>query len=199
MRADLAASQWVLTRQEVIVRSQALELARHVIAHCARVKDLEQVHHFVLRMRHQRRRKNDQTSLNIAVGVEVRHAAFFAPAFRELLERHDVAFVISDGAGRWPMESFVTASFAYVRLHGSEELYASGYRPEELDRWAETCAALATRGLDVFVYFDNDAKVHAPADAEGLMRRLGIAMPAHPLSPSDRSASRLRRSFGSRR
>ena len=50
--------------------------------------------------------------------VEVRHEAFFAPAFRELLERHDVAFVISDGAGRWPMATFVTASFAYVRLHG---------------------------------------------------------------------------------
>ncbi len=111
--------------------------------------------------------------------VEVRRAAFFAPAFRGLLEQHDVAFVISDGAGRWPMESFVTASFAYVRLHGSEELYVSGYRPEELDRWACTCAALAARGLDVFVYFDNDAKVHAPADAEGLMRRLGTAPPGH--------------------
>ena len=79
------------------------------------------------------------------------------------------------------MATFVTASFAYVRLHGSEDLYVSGYRPEELDRWASTCAALAARGLEVFVYFDNDAKVHAPADAEGLMRRLGIAPPAHPM------------------
>jgi uncharacterized protein YecE (DUF72 family) len=104
--------------------------------------------------------------------VEVRHEAFFAPAFRELLERHGIAFVISDGAGRWPLGFFVTASFAYVRLHGSEELYVSGYCPEELDWWASTCAALAARGLEVFVYFDNDAKVHAPADAESLMARL---------------------------
>jgi hypothetical protein len=59
----------------VIVRTQAFELARRVIAHRARVKNLEQVHHFVLRMRHQRRRKYDQTSLNIAGDIEVRHAA----------------------------------------------------------------------------------------------------------------------------
>ena len=29
-------------------------------------------------------------------------------------------------------------------------------------------------GLDVFVYFDNDAKVHAPFDAMALQERLGI-------------------------
>ena len=30
-------------------------------------------------------------------------------------------------------------------------------------------------GLDVFVYFDNDAKVHAPFDAIALQERLGVA------------------------
>jgi len=130
---------------------------------------------------------------SIRHAVEVRREVFFAPAFRQLLERHDIAFVISDGARRWPMESFVTAGFAYVRLHGAEELYVSGYRPEELDRWATTCAALAARGLDVFVYFDNDAKVHAPADAEGLMRRLGIALPAYPMPPLLGRAAAARR------
>jgi hypothetical protein len=30
-----------------------------------------------------------------------------------------------------------------------------------------------TRARDVFVYFDNDVKVHAPFDAASLMRRLG--------------------------
>jgi uncharacterized protein YecE (DUF72 family) len=30
------------------------------------------------------------------------------------------------------------------------------------------------RGRDVFVYFDNDAKVRAPADAAALAERLGI-------------------------
>ncbi len=34
------------------------------------------------------------------------------------------------------MPRTVTADFVYLRLHGSEELYASGYRDEALDRWA---------------------------------------------------------------
>ena len=59
----------------------------------------------------------------------------------------------------------------YVRLHGDEELYASGYSAAALDRWAEKCRGWAGEG-DVFVYFDNDAKGYAPHDAMGLIERL---------------------------
>lgn len=106
--------------------------------------------------------------------VEVRHPVFFAPEFLALLRRHDIAFVVSDGAGRWPTAEHVTASFVYVRLHGAEELYVSGYRPRELDRWSDACRAWLRSGRDVYVYFDNDAKVHAPFDAMALMDRLGV-------------------------
>jgi uncharacterized protein YecE (DUF72 family) len=34
------------------------------------------------------------------------------------------------------------------------------------------------QGCDVYVYFDNDAKVHAPFDAMSLMDRLGLRAPA---------------------
>ena len=70
----------------------------------------------------------------------------------------------------------VTADFVYVRRHGSSELYASRYSDAELDRWAERIAAWrAPRrgGRDVYVYFDNDAKVHAPSDARRLSERVG--------------------------
>ena len=30
----------------------------------------------------------------------------------------------------------VTSDFVYVRLHGADELYVSGYDDEALDRWA---------------------------------------------------------------
>ena len=55
-----------------------------------------------------------------------------------------------------------TSDFRYVRLHGETELYASGYTDESLDRWAETCRDWLDEGHDVHVYFDNDAKGHAP-------------------------------------
>jgi len=91
----------------------------------------------------------------------------------------------------WPYAEDVTADFVYLRLHGSEELYASGYSDEALDHFAARIRLWA-RGLqpndarlivadvdevrqgprDVFVYFDNDAKVRAPVDARSLRARL---------------------------
>jgi len=123
------------------------------------------------------------SDLPIRHAVEVRQEAFFASPFLELLRRHDIAFVVSDGAGRWPLAEHVTASFVYVRLHGAEELYVSGYRPEELDRWAHACRGWLDSHRDVYVYFDNDAKVHAPVDAIGLMNRLGMETVPRDLPP----------------
>jgi len=120
---------------------------------------------------------------------EVRHESFRDRAFIDLLRRHGVALVCSD-AVTWPRLTDVTADFVYCRLHGSEELYASGYDDAALDDWAARVTAWSsgreprdaerigakppTRRRDVFVYFDNDAKVRAPPDALGLMRRLGL-------------------------
>ena len=43
------------------------------------------------------------------------------------------ALVVADTV-EWPLLMDVTSSFVYCRLHGSEELYASGYEAEALDR-----------------------------------------------------------------
>ena len=66
-----------------------------------------------------------------------------------------------------------TSDFRYVRLHGDVELYASGYSDRALDQWADSCRRWA-ENRDVFVYFDNDIKVHAPFDAIALQERLGL-------------------------
>ena len=72
----------------------------------------------------------------------------------------------------------VTSDLVYVRLHGDRELYTSGYGDAALDRWAARVRTWDAAGLDVLVYFDNDAKVHAPFDAIALQERLGISPPA---------------------
>ena len=110
--------------------------------------------------------------------MEVRHASYETPSFFALLRAYGVAAVTADTAGKWPLIEEQTADFSYVRLHGAEELYSSGYSDEALDRWAEKVRAWG-QGRDVFVYFDNDVKVHAPFDAMGLMRRLGLT-PSQP-------------------
>jgi len=105
--------------------------------------------------------------------LEVRHASFKTAAFTDLLREHHIAVVVADTAGKWPLIREVTADFGYVRLHGDKELYTSGYTDQALDSWARTVRGWSEGGRDVYVYFDNDAKVHAPFDAQALARRLG--------------------------
>jgi uncharacterized protein YecE (DUF72 family) len=54
-------------------------------------------------------------------------------------------------------------------------LYVSGYTDAELDAWAKKIDAWQSsrrKVRDVYVYFDNDAKVHAPFDAAKLSERV---------------------------
>lgn len=86
---------------------------------------------------------------------------------------------MADTAGTFPYAEELTAEFVYVRLHGSEALYASGYRDAELDAWAGRLRRWAGGGArDVFVYLDNDARGHTPFDALRLAARLGSSAAA---------------------
>jgi uncharacterized protein YecE (DUF72 family) len=123
---------------------------------------------------------SDLRSRRIRHVLEVRHDSFRDPAAAQLLREHDIGLVVADTAGRWPLLETVTSDLVYVRLHGDTELYASGYGDPALDAWARRCLAWAGNGLDVVVYFDNDARGHAPHDAEALLHRLP-SPPAYPL------------------
>lgn len=104
--------------------------------------------------------------------LEVRHPSFDSAEAFDLLRRNDVSLVVADTAGRFPDIRAVTSDFMYVRLHGAEELYVSGYTDEQLDAWAHLARGWLADGRDVYAYFDNDTKVHAPFDAMGLRERL---------------------------
>lgn len=121
--------------------------------------------------------------------VEVRHNSFLNPWFVEMLREHNVAIVFADTAGRWPYMEDMTADFIYVRLHGDEELYVSGYDDDALNFWSKRIALwkegnepqdrltmtddpAPRQKRDIYVYFDNDAKVRAPVDAQSLIRKL---------------------------
>jgi uncharacterized protein YecE (DUF72 family) len=132
-----------------------------------------------LAKRHDDKVKEDR-SLTIAEDddVPLRHAlefrspTFAVPEAYDLLRRHDVACVLADTAGRWPKVEQVTSDLMYLRLHGDQELYASGYSDDALDDWAAKCRRWRQDGLDVFVYFDNDIKGYAPYDAMRLIARV---------------------------
>ena len=119
--------------------------------------------------------------------MEVRHDSFRDGAFVALLRRYGVALVCAD-TPEWPRLGDVTADFIYARLHGAEQLYASGYDDAAIAAWASRAAVWARGGTpddlervapvasvsrrDVFFYFDNDQKVLSPRDAAALEARL---------------------------
>lgn len=105
--------------------------------------------------------------------LEPRHASFATRPALDLLRDQGVGLVQSDGAGKWPLLRAVTADVVYIRLHGHEQLYASGYDRRALRRWATRIRGWQDEGRDVYVYFDNDGSAHAPADALTLREILG--------------------------
>lgn len=130
-------------------------------------------------------RLDGRTWLEIEADVPLRHAleprspSFSDPRAADILRAHGVSLVLADTAGRWPVFDAVTSDHVYVRLHGSQELYASGYGDDELDAWAARIRGWRSGegsedGMprDVYVYFDNDARGRAPWDAVHLAERL---------------------------
>ena len=72
----------------------------------------------------------------IRYAIEIRHDSFMVPEFFLLLRKHRMAFVFSDAAVKWPYAEDLTTDFVYCRLHGAEELYASGYDDRAIAKWA---------------------------------------------------------------
>lgn len=120
------------------------------------------------------------TDLDLPVrhALEFRSASYCTDEAADLLREHDVATVVADTAGRFPMAEAVTSDLVYVRLHGDTELYTSGYDDAALRRWTDRCRSCAEGGADVVVYFDNDAKGFAPYDAERLQELLRACLPS---------------------
>lgn len=133
--------------------------------------------------------------------VEFRHESFMTEEFVELLREFNVAMVVADAASKFPTAEDVTADWVYVRLHGSRQLYVSGYSPEEIARWAEKIRAwmdggepakarrisgspgpkAPAGGREVYVFFDNtDVKQRAPIDARAMAEQLGAGPAATP-------------------
>jgi uncharacterized protein YecE (DUF72 family) len=122
--------------------------------------------------------------------IEIRHESFRDEAFITLLRKYHVALVCADTV-EWPRLMDLTSDFVYCRLHGSQELYHSGYGDKALEAWAArvrawsqgkpmrdgcfiTSKQIKNTRRDVFVFFDNTDKLRAPRDAQALMKKLGL-------------------------
>jgi uncharacterized protein YecE (DUF72 family) len=103
---------------------------------------------------------------------EFRHPSWYRSDILRLLSRKNIALCLSDHHDA-PAPWKRTADFVYIRAHGPGGRYKGHYRPQTLSQWEVRIRSWKRQGCDVFVYFDNDQKSAAPADALELKRLLG--------------------------
>jgi uncharacterized protein YecE (DUF72 family) len=125
--------------------------------------------------------------------VEFRHESFLTERFIRMLRKYRIALVVADVASKFPSAEDATTDWIYARLHGSRQLYVSGYTPREIEQWAAKFRAWhegsvpigarlidcvgrhCAKGRDVYCFFDNtDIKLRAPVDARRLAKVLGV-------------------------
>jgi uncharacterized protein YecE (DUF72 family) len=121
--------------------------------------------------------------------VEVRHDSFRTPEFVALMREYGIGVVIA-GDSSYPQIADATAPFFYARIMGTKSKEETGYSDAALNLWASRARALACgaapEGLqhvtpqgadgvprDVYLYVISGHKVHNPAAAMSLLRRLG--------------------------
>ena len=131
-------------------------------------EDLERLRAFVKMLPH-----------SWCVSFEFRHPSWYCKQVFEFLTKQNIALCISDHHDA-PSPWKKTADFVYVRGHGPSGRYQGRYSKETLATWARRIKTWNREGCDVFVYFDNDQKSAAPADALQLQSLLGQVSKAAP-------------------
>lgn len=105
----------------------------------------------------------------IRQAFEFRNATWFCSKVFKILKKYKVGLVIADSP-RYPLVEKITSDFVYLRFHGGQVLYGSEYSLKELKAWARKIKKWQKKGLDVFVYFNNDAYGFAVKNAKQLIK-----------------------------
>jgi len=103
---------------------------------------------------------------DVRFSLEFRHDSWLVPAVFELLRAHKIALCIPDHP-KMPKSLEITSDFTYIRMHLPER--GLGYDQRALQPWADRIIDWHGRGLDIFVYFNNDMEGRAIKDAQTLM------------------------------
>jgi uncharacterized protein YecE (DUF72 family) len=122
------------------------------------------------------------------LAVELRDASWITHEVRAILERHGAALCLADRRGalepRWR-----TTDWTYLRFHEGRASPHPCYGRTTLETWASRLLDKWGADVEAWVYFNNDPRACAPADAvrfAGICRRLGMTVTRTP------TAGRLR-------
>jgi uncharacterized protein YecE (DUF72 family) len=104
---------------------------------------------------------------SLQYAFEFRHNSWFNSKIVRLFKEHDVALVSADSSD-YPKSEEATASFVYLRMHGSQELFPSDYSEKELKLLSQRIKQYQRAGLTVYCYFNNDSRGYAVKNAQRL-------------------------------
>lgn len=133
------------------------------------IKRLEKFFKDVLKDILPRKRKIKAMTFILRLATEFRHRSWCDEKIYNLLKKYKVAWVIADSP-RYPKVKVVTANFVYLRMHGSKVLFSSNYRKKELQALSQEIKKWLKEKLDVYCYFNNDARGYAIENAKELLK-----------------------------
>ena len=97
------------------------------------------------------------------IAFEFRHISWDNAEIANILKKHKAGWVIANSS-RYPEIERITSDFAYFRMHGPRELFASEYSEQDIKKLAEKIKKLS-KTKDIFVYFNNDFHGYAIKNA----------------------------------
>lgn len=100
----------------------------------------------------------------VRVAVEFRHESWFDDSVYDVLEHHDAALCLTDRLSKkGPVVT--TADWTYLRLHEGTATPHPCYGRGALEGWAQRLAAMEPRPGVAYVFFNNDPRGCAVANA----------------------------------
>lgn len=105
------------------------------------------------------------------LAIEFRNRYWFTEEVYKCLQKYNVALVAANSS-RYPGVREVTASIAYIRMHGPTKLFASSYSEEQLQELATYIKSILANVEKVYVYFNNDFHGYAINNARTLQNLL---------------------------
>ena len=113
----------------------------------------------------------------LKLALEVRNKTWLVPETYEELKKHNAVLVSSDRFTE--TDPTDTADFVYIRRHGPKTSgkYWGNYTDQDLKNDAAMIHRWADAGKEVYIFFNNDGRAHAPHNAQTLMRLCGVMAP----------------------
>lgn len=100
--------------------------------------------------------------------LEARHESWMEDAPLALLKKYKIAWVIAFSGKRWPAKEKVTAKDIYLRFHGPDGYFDTGYTKRQLEGYAKKIREWQQQRHRIWAFFNNDGHGYAVKNAQTL-------------------------------